>query len=67
MTETYLVEIVHRTKRGAGRLLYYKVEAGSASHAYRMARDISGIHPRDVMSGYITCDPYKVDRAKGTR
>lgn len=63
MTETYLVELVHRTTRGAGRLIRYKVEAGCASHAYEMAREMMGAHPRDVMAGYITCDPYKVDRA----
>ena len=60
--ETYLVEIVRRTSRGAGQLIRHKVEAGSPSHAYQMVLALMGVNRSDVLDGYITCDPYKVDR-----
>lgn len=60
--ETYLVEIVRRTSRGAGQLIRHKVEAGSSSHAYNIVLTITGVHCADVLDAYITSDPYKVDR-----
>ena len=62
MNKTYLVEIVHRTARNGGKLIRYKVEAGTGEQACNMVRDMLAIHPRDIMAGYVTADPYKVDR-----
>jgi len=61
MTTTFLVEIVYRTQRKGGSLVRYKVEAGTNSHAYDMVREMLGLNPADIMAGWTTCDPYKVD------
>ena len=60
--ETYLVEIVRRTSRGAGQLIRYKIEAGSPSHAYQMVLALMGVNSSDVLDAYITSDAYKVGR-----
>jgi hypothetical protein len=62
----YLVQIQYRTDAGSVSLTAFTVRAGSGSHALEMVTKLTW-GTGDIIGGFVTCDPYKVEQLVRTR
>ncbi len=62
----YLVQLQYRRDAGGVSLTAFTVRAGSGSHALEMVTKLTW-GTGDIIGGYVTCDPYKVEQWGRTR
>jgi hypothetical protein len=62
----YLVQLQYRRDAGSVYLTAFTVRAGSPSHAFTMVSKLTS-GTGDIIGGYVTCDPYKVEQWGRTR
>lgn len=62
----YLVQLQYRRDGGGVHFTAFTVLAGSPSHAFTMVSKLTA-GTGDLIGGYVTCDPYKVEQHGRTR
>ena len=62
----YLVQLQYRRDAGGVHFTAFTVLAGSPSHAFSMVSKLAA-GTGDLIGGYVTCDPYKVEQWGRTR
>jgi len=61
----YLVQLVYRTDNGV-RLVSWSALADSNSHALEIVKKLT-YGTGEIIGGFVTCDPYKVEQWGRTR
>ena len=62
----YLVQLQYRTESGGVHLTSFTIKAESNHHAYEMVKKLTS-GTGEIIGGYVTSDPYKVEQWGQTR